>query len=313
MAKSKQEAANQCAAAIQLFEALGVLVNYSKSQVQPAQEVTFLGMAIDSKELSLPSQKLVQIKTRARELLKQRFTSTRELAQFIGELSATVMASSPSLPKSAAPQAPGPASCKGYDHLIRMSREAREDLEWWLHNVSTWNGRSLQALSPEWEIETDASRTGWGAFLPGQSHRRSVVRGRDKPSHQRVRAFSGLFHAQGISEACSQYFSTERQCDYSGLHKSSGRNQVLHTCRDCEGTVDMVFSERHSPPGSAPSRKAESPCRFHVSPSKGQDRLDSQPSSVQVHQAAVGSSRNRSFCDQILSSVAQILQLASRS
>ena len=60
MAKCKQEAANQCRAVTQLLESLEFLVNYTKSQVQPVQEVTFLGMGIDSnkQELSLPSHKL---------------------------------------------------------------------------------------------------------------------------------------------------------------------------------------------------------------------------------------------------------------
>ena len=48
-----------------------------------------------------------------------------------------------------------------------MSTAAKEDIEWWIHEVSKWNGRSLQATLPELEIETDASLTGWGAYCQG--------------------------------------------------------------------------------------------------------------------------------------------------
>lgn len=56
---------------------------------------------------------------------------------------------------------------QNYCSLIHVSPATREDLEWWLHEVSIWNGRSLQANSPEWEIEMDASQTGWGAYCQG--------------------------------------------------------------------------------------------------------------------------------------------------
>ena len=48
-----------------------------------------------------------------------------------------------------------------------MSPAAKEDLEWWIHEVSRWNGRSLQATPPELEIEIDASLAGWGAYCQG--------------------------------------------------------------------------------------------------------------------------------------------------
>ena len=165
MAKCKQEAANHCQAATQLLEYLGFLVNYTKSEVQPIQEVTFLGLVINSnkQELSLPSQKLAQIKSHARDLLKQNLVSARELAQFIGKLSATVMAIRPAPLHYRSLQRLKHKALQGskfYDRQIRISSEAREDLEWWLSNVNNWNGRALQAASPMLELGTDASQTG---------------------------------------------------------------------------------------------------------------------------------------------------------
>ena len=93
MASSRDQAALQCAAATQSLQPLGCLVNYSESQTQQVQELTFLGLNIDSRkeELSLPHQKLSEIRKRSRKLLRQKSVSAREIAKFAGKLPATVL------------------------------------------------------------------------------------------------------------------------------------------------------------------------------------------------------------------------------
>ena len=172
MASSQDQAASQCAAATQLFESLGFLVNYVKSQIQPVQVLTFLGLDIDSREvkLSLPPQKLSEIQKQAKKLQGQKWVSAQELAQFIGKLSATAQAIHPAPLQYRSLQhlKHKALQCsQNYSELVRMSPAAREDLKWWLHKVSRWNGRSLQTTPPELEIETDASLTGWGAYCQG--------------------------------------------------------------------------------------------------------------------------------------------------
>jgi hypothetical protein len=72
----------------------------------------------------------------------------------------------------------------------------------------------------------------------------------------------------------------------------------------------LVPPERHSSQSSTSTREGESQCRFRVSPLARQNRLDSQSSPVQL---GMGPTASGSFCNEILSSVAKILQLASRS
>ena len=57
----------------------------------------------------------------------------------------------------------------GYDGIIRLSQEAKEDLRWWTNNLSQWNGQMLSQSSPHCVIETDASMMGWGAFYQGEA------------------------------------------------------------------------------------------------------------------------------------------------
>ena len=56
---------------------------------------------------------------------------------------------------------------KGHDGQIGLSQAARKDLEWWIHNLSEWNGRAVQTPDPTLVIETDALKKGWGAFCRG--------------------------------------------------------------------------------------------------------------------------------------------------
>lgn len=47
---------------------------------------------------------------------------------------------------------------------------AKQELQWWLHNLELYNGKSLLAQTPIviQNISLDASKNGWGAFCQGQ-------------------------------------------------------------------------------------------------------------------------------------------------
>ena len=123
-----------------------------------------------TEELSLPHQKSSEIRKQARKLLRQTWVSAREIAEFVGKLLARALAIHPSPLHYQSLQHLKHQALRGsqnYSSLIHMSAAAKEDIEWWIHEVSKWNGRSLQATSPELEIETDASLTGWGAYCQG--------------------------------------------------------------------------------------------------------------------------------------------------
>ena len=44
-----------------------------------------------------------------------------------------------------------------------LTKEAKEDLNWWATHPTSWNGKSIIRGNPDLTIETDASNTGWGA------------------------------------------------------------------------------------------------------------------------------------------------------
>ena len=101
----------------------------------------------------------------AKVILELQRISARSLAQLIGKMSAALLAIQPLFTTEACKHIA--LRKKGYDGQIGLSLSARKDLEWWIHNLSEWNCRAIQAPDPTLVIETDASKKGWGAFCRG--------------------------------------------------------------------------------------------------------------------------------------------------
>ena len=50
-----------------------------------------------------------------------------------------------------------------YSQHCSLSKEPKEDLNWWATHPTSWNGNSIIRGNPDLTIETDASNTSWGA------------------------------------------------------------------------------------------------------------------------------------------------------
>ena len=90
LAQIKETVKEHAVTVLTILEALGFLINYMKSSLEPQQEVTFLGFEIRSKhmELKLPQDKLVTIQKEVSNMLKQKLVSAHSLAHLIGKMSA---------------------------------------------------------------------------------------------------------------------------------------------------------------------------------------------------------------------------------
>ena len=131
-------------------------------------------MIIDSVEmiLSLPEEKVVTIKQQCSEMLEKEKVSLRELAKLVGRLSASMMAILPAPLQYRGLQRQQIFELKNqgsYDHRVTLTEEAKEEINWWLFYLDFYNGRSLIISPPQIVIQTDASKTGWGAACRNQS------------------------------------------------------------------------------------------------------------------------------------------------
>ena len=66
----------------ELFQALGLVINWEKSQFEPTQEILFLGFWISTKSMtaSLPREKLRKIMQEAHQLSQRASVSLQEIA-----------------------------------------------------------------------------------------------------------------------------------------------------------------------------------------------------------------------------------------
>ena len=151
-------------------------LNWKKTVLHPARSMEYLGFVISSIEIKLflPQGKMSQLVQDCKDLILARSASVRTLSQIIGKLTSTMQAVLP------APlhyrhlqmlQVKGLLEGKEYDSVVPLNMECRNDLLWWIDQLSIWNGRSLISPAPDLIITTDASLKGWGLcvreFIPG--------------------------------------------------------------------------------------------------------------------------------------------------
>ena len=98
----------------------------------------------------------------------------RTLSQIIGKLTSSIQAIFP------APlhyrhlqrlQVRGLLMGKGYETVVPLSEDCRDDLQCWIDQMSNWNGRSIITPAPDLTITTDASLKGWGEVCQGRHTR----------------------------------------------------------------------------------------------------------------------------------------------
>ena len=143
---------------VSLFEALGLMVNKVKSLLTPAQLIEFLGLRINSRNLrlSLPLQKGKKIQD-ANKLLQHQALSAKELAIFIGNVTATSRARSQAPLHYRALLMQFYSTIAGnnsqvhtdkYAAQVLMNEEMRRDLQWWATTESWTLGTTICSTNP---------------------------------------------------------------------------------------------------------------------------------------------------------------------
>ena len=166
----------------------GVHSQPEKCQLTPTQTIEFLGFTLNSltMELKLPGEKSKKIRLEARKLLKAQQVQARDLSRLIGKMSAAMRAIPPAPLFYRTLQAELAQALAHHDQdcnaPLVLTREAKEELQWWIDHLLQWNGKALISPKPTVTITTDASLTGWGAtcqeirtggpwsFLEAQEH-----------------------------------------------------------------------------------------------------------------------------------------------
>lgn len=156
-----------------LLTNLGFIINYSKSITTPTQKIEYLGLLVDSTSLhlSLPGEKLHQIRMEVNQIKQKSHITARQLAQLIGKLNATAQAvlPAPLFYRSLQGDLQRALSSNNQDYntLLSLSPLSQEELSWWQEKLAHWNGKPLLHRQKSMIIESDASLQGWGAVCNG--------------------------------------------------------------------------------------------------------------------------------------------------
>ena len=156
-----------------VFSSLGLLINEEKSILIPNDRMEFLGLMVDTRraKFEIPKDKRELTARLSEELLKDKRTSIRRVAKFLGTTNFLTLAAPGSVFHTRALQSlikpVDPHSNKAYDKLITLTSEAREELQWWRTNIFSLPAISFIRFSPDVSIVTDASKMGWGAICCG--------------------------------------------------------------------------------------------------------------------------------------------------
>ena len=152
---------------VQVFEELGFIINYPKSDLTPSVRKQYIGYIIDSEGpggqpwLYICARKIRKLKKDIQRVLQAGFVHARFLAKITGQAVAMAKAI-----------IPGKLKLRSLYRLLTLKRswtdklplseEVAIDLRWWLHAIDQWNGSPLQDFPVEVQIWTDACDTGWG-------------------------------------------------------------------------------------------------------------------------------------------------------
>ena len=157
---------------IRLLCCLGFILNIKKCQTTPSQTIEFLGFLVNSRSmtLSLPEPKVLKIRKECRHMRNQSHVTGRQLAHLIGLLTSCLQAilQAP-LHYRALQRLRNQALVQGgisYDRKTPMSKDAQQDLLWWIQRLSSRMARPIRSPLPDMVLETDASTKGWGANYP---------------------------------------------------------------------------------------------------------------------------------------------------
>lgn len=168
LAQSKEDLSTQATLMSRLLKLLGFVINQEKSHLKPTQRIQYLGFTISSQSMtiSLPCDKVEQIKLDCQWALSQQAVSVRDLCRIIGRLTASIQAVLPAPLQYRRLQRLKNlcfAETQDFDAHVTLDQGSRKELAWWRDNLDSWNGKTILTPPPNMSIETDASLLGWDA------------------------------------------------------------------------------------------------------------------------------------------------------
>ena len=155
---------------LSLINSLGLIINYEKSYLVPAQVFTFIGMEFltQANNVRVPQDRVLKILETVRQFSQKYSVSARDFLSLLGHLGAAadfVMPGRLHLRPSQMSLLSQWRPHKPLDHRIGVTTEILHHLKWWRREDLFFQGVPLKIDTPFHSMFTDASHTGWGAHV----------------------------------------------------------------------------------------------------------------------------------------------------
>ena len=124
--------------------------------------------------LALPQEQVLDIQNKCAQLIASPKATIVELTKVLGKLSFTAQAVLPGRIQCRylqQQQIQAVRESNSYQTKVKLNQQSLADLKWWKENLLLQNGKPLKIGIPQLIIQTDASKTGWGAVCQGTTTR----------------------------------------------------------------------------------------------------------------------------------------------
>ena len=239
---------------LSLITSLGLIINYEKSDLVPAQVFTFIGMEFltHTNIVTVPQTRQMKILETVRMVLQKTSVSARDFLSLLGQLNAAadfVMLGPLHLrPLQISLHNQWQPQKLPLCHQIRMTTEILQHLKWWLQEDLYHQGIPLKIDPPSHTIFTDPSLSGWGAHV----EREGLLfhgPGTEDQSRLHINVLESNFSlsitssSQGKELHC---FGVNGHHDSGSLYKASGRDSFHRTLRRSVERPELVLSPQHT-------------------------------------------------------------------
>lgn len=171
---SHQDCSDNLNSTINLLTALGFIINFDKSNLQPNTTCKFLGYIIDTENfhISLPEEKINKIKDKVKVFKNKSRCKIRDFASFIGLLNSACLAIEYAWLYTKSFERCKFLSLKNnnedYDGYMNIPNNLNSEFDWWSKAMENPVNK-IKYDEYCLEIFSDASTTGWGAACDGET------------------------------------------------------------------------------------------------------------------------------------------------
>ena len=253
MAQTLKEISQANETLIFLLQNLSFVINLKMSQLTPVKEIEFLGLVINSVNmtLALPEEKVLDIQNKCAQLIASPKTTIMESTKLPGKLSFTVQAVLPEKIQCRylqQQQIQAMRETNSYQTKAELNQQSLAELKWWKENLLLQNNRPLKIEIPLVIIQTDASKTGCGAVCQGITTW-GTWSYQEKTKHITILELIAVkltilaFTKRQIGNSNPL---TNRQYDSSVLLGKNGENSQSRTVTGSQGNMGLSVSQWNS-------------------------------------------------------------------